>query len=315
MPSSIQKHPLVLAIALSLWLGGCRATSQAAPSTPTPSPIVLTDGLGREVTLEKPARRVASLAPSNTEILFAVGAGDQTVARDSFSDYPTEAGQLADIGGGFGEINTELLLSLQPDLVLAAEINPAENVQVLEGLGLKVFYLSNPTDLEGMYANLRLVGKLVRRQSEAETLIESLESRVKAVDSKIAGVKERPLVFYELDATEPNAPWTSGPGTFIDLLLTRAGGNNLGSALADPWVQISVEEIIARNPDIILLGDYTLGGIKPEDVMARPGWESIFAVQNQKVYPFDDNLVSRPGPRMVDGLESLAKLLHPELFP
>ena len=312
MHSWTQKITIILAV--SLLLSACASATTSLPPTPTTSPIVLADGLGREITLEQPAQRIASLAPSNIEILFALGAGSQVVARDTFADYPEEAKALADIGGGFGEINTELLLSLKPDLVLAAEINSPDNVQMLEDMGFKVFYISNPKDLEGMYENLRLVAQLVGREAEAGSLIQSLSQRVEAIDAKVASVTDRPLVFYELDATDPNAPWTSGPGTFIDLLITKAGGRNLGSVLPDPWVQLSVEAIITQNPDIILLGDYTLGGIKPEDVMARPGWESIAAVQNQKVFPFDDNLVSRPGPRLVDGYEALAKLLHPELF-
>ena len=312
MHSWTQKITIILAV--SLLLTACASATTFLPPTPTTSPIVLADGLGREITLEQPAQRIASLAPSNIEILFALGAGSQVVARDTFADYPEEAKALADIGGGFGEINTELLLSLKPDLVLAAEINSPDNVQMLEDMGFKVFYISNPKDLEGMYENLRLVAQLVGREAEAGSLIQSLSQRVEAIDAKVASVTDRPLVFYELDATDPNAPWTSGPGTFIDLLITKAGGRNLGSVLPDPWVQLSVEAIITQNPDIILLGDYTLGGIKPEDVIARPGWESIAAVQNQKVFPFDDNLVSRPGPRLVDGYEALAKLLHPELF-
>jgi iron complex transport system substrate-binding protein len=304
---------LILAIILSLIVSAC--TAATPDPSPTPDAIVITDGLGREITLAHPAQRIASLAPSNTEILFALGAGSQTVARDAFSDYPEEAKGLADIGGGFGEINTEVLIALQPDLVLAAEINPVENVQALEDLGLKVFYLNNPTDLEGLYANLRLVAQLVGRQAEAETLVEGLQERVADVETRVAGVQNRPLVFYELDGTDPNAPWTSGPGTFIDLLLSKAGARNLGGSLADPWPQISVEELITQNPEIILLGDFIYGGITPEDVISRPGWETISAVQNQKVYPFDDNLVSRPGPRMIDGLEALAKLVHPEIFP
>ena len=257
---------------------------------------------------------MASLAPSNTEILFAIGAGAQVVARDSFSDFPEQAKAIADIGGGFGEIDTETLISLKPDLVLAAEINPVEKVQMLEELGLKVFYLSNPKDLDGLYENLHTVARLVGREAEAEALVESLELRVSAVEGKIAGVQERPLVFYELDSTDSSAPWTPGPGTFIDLLLSKAGGNNLGNILNSEWAQISVEELITQNPEVILLGDYTWGGVTPEDVAARPGWQAIAAVQKGQVYPFDDNLVSRPGPRLVDGLEALAKLLHPELF-
>ena len=305
---------LLMGFLMSACASATPAPTQVPAADPTPTGITIVDGLGREITLEEPAQRVASLAPSNTEILFAIGAGAQVVARDGFSDYPEQAKLIADIGGGFGEIDTETLVSLKPDLVLAAEINPLEKVQMLEDLGLKVFYLYNPKELDGMYENLRIVARLVGREDEAEALIESLTLRVSTIEEKVASVQERPLVFYELDGTDPTAPWTSGPGTFIDLLLTKAGGNNLGNILNSEWAQISVEELITQNPEVILLGDYTWGGITPEDIAARPGWKSITAVQKGQVYPFDDNLVSRPGPRMVDGLEALAKLLHPELF-
>ncbi len=302
-------------VAISLLLGACASPgSLASQPTSTPSAITLVDGLGQEITLSQPAQRIVSLAPSNTEILFALGAGEQVVARDSFSDYPPEAAEVTDIGGGWGEIDTETILSLNPDLVLAAEINAAEQVQALRDLGLTVYYLANPEDLEGMFENLHIVAQLVDRETEAEALIAELESRVTAVDERVSSVETRPLVFYELDGTEPNAPWTSGPGTFIDLLIARAGGENLGNVLDSDWAQISVEELITQNPDIILLGDYIWGGVQPEDVAARAGWQAITAVQNDQIYPFDDNLVSRPGPRMVAGLEQLAQILHPELF-
>jgi iron complex transport system substrate-binding protein len=286
-------------------------TATPEPS-PTPAAIQLTDGLGRAVELAGPAQKIASLAPSNTEILFAVGAGAQVVARDAFSDYPAEALQIADIGGGWGELDTEKLLSLQPDLVLAAQINTPEQVQALQDLGLTVYYLANPKDLEGMYANLRIVAQLTGHATETETLIAGLQQRVAAVDEKVAPLSFHPLVFYELDGTDPNAPWTSGPGTFIDLLIARAGGANLGNALSSDWAQISLEELVTQNPQIILLGDAVWGGVTAEAVAARAGWASIAAVQNNAVYPFDDNLISRPGPRMVDGLEALFALLHPE---
>jgi len=218
------------------------------------------------------------------------------------------------VGGGWGELNTELLVSLQPDLVLAAQINTAEQVKTLEDLGLTVYYLANPTDMDGLYANLQEVARLTGRQAEADTLIADLQTRVAAVEEVIAPLSYRPLVFYELDSTDPNAPWTSGPGTFIDLLINMAGGFNLGSDLEGEWVQVSVEELIAKDPAFILLGDSVWGGVTPDAVAARPGWEGIAAVENGQVYPFDDNLVSRPGPRLVDGLEELARLLHPEAF-
>jgi len=288
-------------------------TSTLAP-TETAAPLVFTDGLDREVILPGPAQKIISIAPSNTEILFALGAGSQVIGRDAFSDYPTDAQSLPDVGGGWGELNTELLVSLQPDLVLAAQINTAEQVKTLEDLGLTVYYLANPTDMDGLYANLQEVARLTGRQAEADTLIADLQTRVAAVEEVIAPLSYRPLVFYELDSTDPNAPWTSGPGTFIDLLINMAGGFNLGSDLEGEWVQVSVEELIAKDPAFILLGDSVWGGVTPDAVAARPGWEGIAAVENGQVYPFDDNLVSRPGPRLVDGLEELARLLHPEAF-
>jgi cobalamin transport system substrate-binding protein len=307
---------LLLVLSLSACTSAAQAptTSSTPAASPTPASITLTDGLGKSFAFETPYQKIVSLAPSNTEILFAIGAGNQVVARDTFSDYPEAAKQVKDIGGGWGEIDTEAIVALAPDLILAAEINAVEQVKSLEDLGLNVYYLSNPTTLDGMYDNLRTVAQLTGHESETEGLIESLKSRVADIVAKIGVVTEKPLVFYELDGSDPSAPWTSGPGTFVDLLLTQAGGENLGNLLDSSWAQISLENLIIENPEVILLGDAVWGGVTPEAVAARSGWNSLAAVQNGKVFPFDDNLISRPGPRMVDGLEQLAKLLHPDLF-
>ncbi|OGO39909.1 MAG: hypothetical protein A2Z03_07700 [Chloroflexi bacterium RBG_16_56_8] len=284
-----------------------------APGTSLTGRLTFTDGLGREVTLAGPARRVISLTPSNTEILFAIGAGEQVVGRDELSDYPEQAKSLDSVGGSMGQYSTEAIVALQPDLVLAAEINAPELVKTLEGLGLVVYYLNNPATLEELYTNLETVAQLTGRENEANELIESLTRRVAAVDKAVPQASAQPTVFYELDSTDPAKPWTAGPGSFIDLLITRAGGQNIGSQLEGEWAQISAEQLVATNPDVILLGD-AMWGVTEEAVKARPGWETLEAVQNDRIYPFDDNLVSRPGPRLVDGLEQLAKLLHPELF-
>jgi iron complex transport system substrate-binding protein len=254
------------------------------------------------------------MAPSNTEVLFAIGAAAQVIGREAFSDYPKEAQALPDIGGGFGQLNTELIVSLKPDLMLVADITPPEQIQALENLGLIVFALPNPTDFEGLYRNLSTVAKLTGREKESEILVKDLQTRVASIQGKIAAVKDRPLVFYELDSTDPNAPYTSGPGTFIDTLINMAGGENLGASLNGAWVQVSIEELITRDPDVIILGDYTWGGVTPEQVLARAGWDTLSAVKDGKIFTFDDNLVSRPGPRLVDGLIAMAKLLHPELY-
>lgn len=287
----------------------------AAPTeAPAPQSISLTDGSGATLELAGPAQRVISLAPSNTEILYYVGAGPQVVGRDSVSDYPSEALAVTDIGGGFGsELAMETIVSLQPDLVLAADITPPEQVKALTDLGLTVFTLPNPLTLEDMYANLMTVAKLTGHEAETETLVAGLQARVAAIDAAVAGATGKPLVFYELDSTDPNAPYTAGPGTFVDTLIARSGGENLGAKLDGAWAQMSIEALLTEDPDIIVLGDSAYG-VTPEALAAREGWGTLTAVQNGAVYPFDDNTVSRPGPRLVDGLEAMARTLHPELF-
>jgi iron complex transport system substrate-binding protein len=269
--------------------------------------------LGLSVTLATPAQRVVSLAPSNTEILFAIGAGSQVVGRDTFSDYPPQVKSVADIGGSMGNFNTEAILALHPDLVLAGEIDSSDLVASLEKLGLQVYYLKNPATLDEMYANLETVGQLTGQSGHAAALVASLQARVAAVDAKIATAVSRPSVYYELDGTDPSKPYTSGGGTFVDLLIQRAGGVNVFSQLKDQWPQVSLEQLLVDNPQVILLGDSAYGET-PDKVIARTGWGSLQAIKNNQVFSFDDNLVSRPGPRLVDGLEALARLIHPDLF-
>jgi len=292
------------------------ATLAAAPTqTPAPisSSISLTDGLGRSVTLAKPAQHIVSMAPSNTEILFAIGAGAQMAGRDMFSDYPEAAKSLPDIGGSMGQFSMEQIVALKPDLVLAAELNTPEQVKALENLGITVYYLKNPTTLAGLYTNLEIVGQLTGQQAGAAALVDSLKTRVAAVDNKIATVTGKPSVFYELDSTDPAKPYTAGPGSYVDLLIARAGGANVGATLQGQWAQISLEQLIVADPHFILLGDAAYGATVAS-LSTRPGWQTLSAIKANRVLTFDDNMVSRPGPRLVDGLEALARILHPELF-
>ena len=307
-------------IVLAIWLGACApvATPTVTPShvpviVPTSAPSVLIDGLGHRVTLNAAPKRIISIAPSNTELLFAVGAGDQVVGREELSDYPESAKKIASIGSVYGKLNTEAIVALKPDLILAAEINPPEQIKTLQDLGLAVYYLSNPTDFAGLYANIKTAGRLTGHDVEAQKLIDDTQARFAAVITKVAVSAFMPKVYYELDATDPTKPYTTGTGTFIDLMIKLAGGQNIGAGLKDQYAQISAEEIVRQNPDVIILGDAAYG-VSIDSIGARAGWASIAAVKNKAVYAFDDNLVSRPGPRLIDGLEQLAKLLQPELF-
>lgn len=256
---------------------------------------------------------MVSLAPSNTEVLFAVGAGPQLVGCDDHSDAPPEVAKLRRIGAAGGRFNQELIVSLRPDLVLAAEINSPEAVAALSKLGLTVFRISNPLSFDGLYENVLLAGRLTGHESPAAEVVAGLRSRVERVAARLQGLSRRPTVFYELDATDPSRPWTAGPGTFLHVLITLAGGQNFGSGYSRSFPRVSAEEVIRADPEVIILGDGRFG-VTPEEVSRRAGWRALSAVKSGKVYVFDDNLASRPGPRLVDGLETLARILHPERF-
>jgi iron complex transport system substrate-binding protein len=276
------------------------------------SPAVLTDDLGNELVLEEPAQAIISLSPNMTEILFGVGAGDRLIGRDSNSIYPEAALDAVDLGGMWDGIPVEDILAMEPDLILAGEIYSTEAIAELRDLGLTVYWQANPDDFEGLFENIRDIAVLTGTEDQAEELIGSLERRVEAMDAKLEDIDESPLVFYELDASEPANPWTPGAGTFISYVIQKANARNLGDNLEGEWVQISSEELIAQNPEVILLSD-ALYGVTAESVAQRPGWSEIKAVLDGKVYPIDPFLLSVPGPRLVDGFEQLVMLLHPEI--
>ena len=304
-----KKHILFivgLILAFSLLLGACSSDNNSGD-------LIFTDGLGRTVELKEPASAIVTLGASSLESLFAIGAGDQVVGREEYSTYPEEALEITSVGSMYGGLPTEAIVALEPDLVIAPEIISEEQVTALEDLGLTVFWQANPVDFDGLYTNLRELAEMTGHEAEAEELIASLSDRVAAVEAVISTVEEFPTVFYELDATDPLNPFTVGGGTFIDTLITLSGGTNIGAVLEGAYAMISSEEVIVQNPDIILLGDAPYG-ITPESLADRPGWDIISAVQNDQVFPFDPFLVSVPGPRLVDGLETMAKLLHPDLF-
>lgn len=294
---------LLLIISTSIIIAACSAFNQ--------STISITDDLEREIDLQEPAQRIVSLAASNTEILFAIGAGEQVIGRDNSSNFPLEVLELPSVGG-FEGYSLELITSLQPDLVLAAEINSPELVHSIEELGITVFYLANPDDLEGLFENLEIVATLTGHEQEAETLIQSLQDRIEDVEKRLENATSTPKVFYELDASDPTKPWSVGAGTYHDTLIRMAAAENIAAGIEGLYPQISLEELIIQNPDYILLAD-AMWGITPEQVAARPGWEDIKAVKEGNIVPFDGNLLDRPGPRLVDGLEELVRILHPEL--
>jgi iron complex transport system substrate-binding protein len=260
-------------------------------------------------------QRIVSLAPSTTELAYALDLAPQLLAVDDFSNYPVAAGDLPKIGGSNGAYNYEQIVALKPDVVLAAGITAPDAVQKLEGLGLAVVVIGSPeTTFDSIVGDIRLLGAIGGRDDKAEQIVTGMQTRLEAVKAAVAKAGTRPKVFWELDATDPTKPYTVGPGNFVDEIITLAGGQNIFASASTPFPQVSAEQIIAADPDVIVLADANYG-MTAEMVGARPGWEAIAAVESQRVLPIDDDLVSRPGPRVIEGIEAVARLLHPELFP
>lgn len=275
--------------------------------------ITVTDDLDRKITLELPLEPIVSLAPSVTEIVCALDLCDELIGVDITSNYPEEVTKKEIVTNYDMSINKELILSLDPDLVIISELTAVDQVKQLEDMGLTLYYLKNPKTLEDLDAYFMKVGEITGHEEQAEGLIAEMKNRIAVVDETIAKANTHPLVFYELDATDVSKPWTASSGTFIDELITRAGGKNVAADLKGEWVQISLEALIRSNPEIIILGDSNYG-ITPESVIERPGWDVLSAVKNKKIYPINSDIGSRPSPRLVDALEILAGYIHPELF-
>lgn len=285
----------------------------SVPSTNAPSGFSVTDGAGRKVEFAAIPSRIISLAPSATEIVFALGAGDKVIGADQFSDYPAAAKEVLRVSDGFNP-NYEQILAAKPDLVLAAGITSPDALKKLDELGLKVLVVgSEQTSFENVMRDIELVGQVLGGQDQAAKVIETMKSKIAEVKDRVAKATTKPRVFWELDATDPAKPYTAGPGSFVHELIGLAGGENIGANLKSPYAQVSAEEVIQQNPEIVIMSDAAYG-IAPDSVGKRPGWDVIAAIKNNKVFPIDDNLVSRPGPRLAEGLEAAAKLIHPELF-
>ena len=275
-------------------------------------PLAVTDDLGRNVTVSSEPQSIISLAPSNTEILFALRLGDRVMAVSGYCNYPLEAQNKIKIGG-FSTINIEKVVSLRPDFVLATGGVQEAVVEELGRLGLTVIAL-NANNIEEVFENIRLVGKAAGQLEAARELTTKLEQRTKAVTDKAKDLpdSQRPRVFYEVQ-DEPLM--TAGPGTFIDDLIHLAGGVNIASDAAAKYPVYNLETLIERNPEVIIIsvGHGSIAA-SVEAVKSRKRWQIIDAVKNNRVYGINADLVSRPGPRIVDGIEEMARFIHPDLF-
>ena len=287
-----------------------------ACTSPPPGPGAITDDLGRTVNIEQIPQRIVSLAPSATEILFALDLGDKVVGVTDYCDYPEEllakidAGEIQRVGAPWPGFNLETIVDLEPDVAFAIGATVPEYVDDLEGSGIPAIVL-NAEDIDGIFHDIALVGEVTGKEIEAEALTADLAEHIAEIETKVAGAPVR-SVFYGVDVSDPATLWTAGNGTFIDALITLAGGENIAGDVGG-WTTFSLEVLIDSNPDVIVLGG-ALWGVSAEEVSSRPIWEDLDAVKNGNIYAIDDTLLVRPGPRIADGLELLAGLIHPELF-
>ena len=275
-------------------------------------PLTIMDALGREVSISRQPETIVSLAPSNTEILFALGLGDKVIAVSEYCNYPLEVQNKTKIGG-FSTVNIEKVVDLEPDLVLATGGIQEAVVEELGRLGLTVIALA-ARSIEDVFENIRLVGKAAGQLETARELTTNLEQRIKAVTGKIKDLPEsqRPRVFYEV---EYDPLMTAGPGTFIHHLIHLAGGVNIASDAVTKYPVYNLEILIERNPEVIIISLWHGSiAVSVEGVKSRERWQIMDAVKNNRVYAINADIISRSGPRIVDALEEIARFIDPALF-
>lgn len=302
----------LMSVLLLSFLISCAAVPTTTPA-PLPistisSPASITDQAGRTVTIKTTPQRIVSLAPANTEILYALGLGDRVVGRTDYDNYPPEAKDKPSIGG-FSNPNIEEVVAKSPDLVLAANIHVSKIVPQLEARGLTVAVL-DPKNIDEVIAAIILVGQVTAKEIEAKTLTDNMRKRINTVTDKIMLLSYRPSVCFIVWHEPLNV---AGSGTFHDELIEKAGGVNIAHGLTGYSKDLSLESLIAANPAVIIagvgMGD---GGDKPlQFILTESRLKDISARVNNHVYGIDQDIAGRSGPRIVDALEQFANFIHP----
>jgi iron complex transport system substrate-binding protein len=302
-------------LALAASVVGCGSPSTATNATPTvpTAPLIATDALGQPIVIPASApQRIVSLEPSNSELLGALDVAPRVIAVDYYTDYPAAMAAKPKVTDTNFTANVEQIVAMNADLVLDYGTFYKDADHQLAQAGIQVVALPTPTSLTATLTEMRLVGQLVHEYATADTLATSLQRRIDTVKQKVARA-QAPKVYMEQDDSSPGKPYTFGGGSFGDELIRDAGGANIFGANTENggYPQVSDEAIIAANPQVIILAE---DGVTAQSVASRQGYATVAAVQSQRIYTIDQNLIARTGPRIVDGLEQLAKDLHPDLF-
>ena len=299
---------LLIALALAGGLGGCRRAPAVAPAPATAvaaAPRTLRDTMGRSLTVPATVRRVVSLSPSTTEVLFAIGAGPLIVGVDAYSDFPAAAAAIERVGSDI-DPSLERLLALRPDVVFAAKTaNPQRTVEAIERLGLPV-YVSRTDSIAAILDDVVAMAAAVGRPAEGERLRAELAARIARVQARLAG---RPAV-PALVVVWPEPLIVAGGGSHVDEALRLAGGDNIARESPQPYPAFSLERMVKRAPAVVIVGTHADANRVAPPAFAR--LTTVPAVRDRRVFSVDGDLLFRPGPRVVDGIERLAALLHPD---
>jgi iron complex transport system substrate-binding protein len=281
------------------------ATNESAPTEEASAyPLTVKDATGTDVTFKQAPAKVVTLVPSETEAIYAIGSGDQVVGVDEYSNYPEEAASKPKVGNM--TTNIEAVTALNPDLVLASSSMNTEAITKLRELNITVF-ATDPLTYDAVIAKIETLGKIMDKQTEATAVADNMRAVKQQVTDAVKDA-EKKKVYLEF-----SPGWTVGTGTFLDELLTLAGGQNIAAA-KQGWFEVSAEEVVAQNPQMII---YPNLKEDPNPIVvgieSRPGWDVIDAVKNKQMYGVTEDPFVRVGPRLADALLELAKVIHPDL--
>lgn len=306
---------LALLATLALLAGACASApaaqpspaSAASPASASPTqepafPATVTDFQGKAITISAKPARIVSIGASTTEFLFALGAGDRVVGVDDFSDEPAAARSKEKVGGV--KPNVEKIVALRPDLVVSIRISDG-SLERIAAQGIVVL-LVDPQSIADATRTAELLGTAIG--ADGKGLARRIQDGIDSVRSKAAALPKK-RVFHEVDASDPTKLFTAGPGSFIHDLIGIAGGINIAASSASPFPQLSAEEVIRQDPEVIVLGDAGYG-TTVEQVQSRPGWASITAVRTKRIVPVDPNLLHRPGPRLAEAAEAYFRIIR-----
>lgn len=314
-------YSLFLAILLTFGvLAGCGETKtennakEQSTAQEAAFPITIKDALDQEVVIEEKPEKLVSLMPSNTEIVFALGLGEELVGVSDYDNYPKEAMEKENVGGM--EFNVEKIISLNPDIVLAhasSAHNSTEGLQQIRDAGIEVVVVNDASSFEDVYKSMEMIGQATGAEKEADKLVSDMKEKLASIKEKATTISdnEKKSVYIEV-SEEPNL-FTTGKNTFMQEMLDTINAKNIISE--EGWIQVDQEAVIAANPDAIITTYGAYSEKSPIDqINSRKGWQEITAVKEKQIVDVDSDMVTRSGPRLVEGVEAVAKAVYPDVF-